>query len=149
MNRQDRQGVRTAPELERKYNIQRIKKTAEKASAEILKLAESYQVSGENEKGFLVGSLRPGILQIAQWGVPYPGAEDGILSQVQIIESSIAFTESVYGKTLELKLEDGKGRLSGLTAPEGDTDAVNKAYLEEFVFRELDKLRAELSLPVG
>ena len=61
----------------------------------------------------------------------------------------IVFYDMKNGNHLQLALEDGKGRLSGLADPEEDGDAVNKAYLEEYVFRELDKLRAELGLPVG
>ena len=105
----------------------------------------SVNLSGLNERGTLVGSLRPGILQIAQWGVPYPGAEAGLLSQVQIIESGLEFTDPVNGKTLELKLEDGKGRLSGLADPEEGGDAVSLSYLN----RQLDALREELGLGVG
>ena len=39
----------------------------------------------------------------------------------------------------------GNGRVSGITQPEEDTDAVNKGYLEAYVAQELDKLRAELT----
>lgn len=109
----------------------------------------SVNLSGENEKGDLVGSLRPGVLQIAQTGIPYPEAEMDILRQVELMENSLVFTDVVNGKSLVLKLEDGGGRLTGLADPVDSGDAVNKAYMENYVWWKIDELREELGLPVG
>ena len=109
----------------------------------------SVNLSGENETGDLVGSLRPGVLQIAQTGIPYPGAETDILRQVELTEAGLVFTDAVNGKSLTLKLEDGGGRLTGLADPVDSGDAVNKAYMEYHVWRKIDELREELGLPVG
>lgn len=100
----------------------------------------SVNLSGENEQGYLIGSLRPGLLQLVQTNF-----QGDILRQLQIIESNLILTDPVNGKTLTLKLEEGKGRLSGLDDPEDVSDAVNLSYLR----RELDKLREELGLSVG
>ena len=109
----------------------------------------SVNLTGWNEKGDLVGSLRPGVLQIALTGVPYPGAEVDILQQVQLEESGLMFSDLVTGKQLTVKLENGGGRITGLADPVEDTDAVNMAYLESYVWRKIDEIRNELGLPVG
>lgn len=126
----------------------------------------SVNLSEENEEGDLMGSLRPGVLQIARTEHIEPEEspeteasqtdrtetaepEVGILRQMELMEGSLAFTDPVNEKSLVLKLEDGEGRLTGLADPVADTDAVNKAYLEAYVLRELDKLREELGLPAG
>lgn len=126
----------------------------------------SVNLSGENEKGDLVGSLRPGILQIARTGVLQSDQapetevlqtdqtqttepEVCVLRQVELTETGLVFTDAVNGKSLTLKLEDGGGRLTGLADPVDSGDAVNKAYMENHVWRKIDALREELGLPVG
>lgn len=109
----------------------------------------SVNLTGQGEKGDLVGSLRPGILQIALTGVPYPGAEVDILQQAKLEESSLVFSDVANGKQLTVKLENGEGRITGLADPVEDTDAVNLNYLKYYVFRKIDEIRNELGLADG
>ena len=109
----------------------------------------SINISGWGEQGDLIGSLRPGVLQIALTRHPDPDAEVDVRQQVLLTENSLVFSDLVKGKDLTLKLENGKGRLSGLAAPVEDTDAVNLSYLRDYVWVKIDQLRNELGLPVG
>ena len=109
----------------------------------------SVNLTGQGEKGDLVGSLRPGVLQIALTGVPYPGAEVDILQQAKLEESSLVFSDVESGKQLTVKLENGEGRITGLADPVEDTDAVNLNYLKYYVFRKIDEIRYELGLADG
>lgn len=117
----------------------------------------SIRLAKQTEAGELVGALLPDGLQIARMGVmesdkmpedeQTPQTEPTepelcVLRQVTLTQDTLAFTDGVSGNSLSLKLESSGGRLTGLSDPQEDSDAVNKAYID----RELAKLRQELGL---
>ena len=211
MQRQDRLGVRTATELERKYNIKKIHNTAEKASSDMRQLPESLGLQVKNGETTATVTLKVGDREVSQLidmrglvsllglrtegeipvnggnvfgklqsedkerlvldlaagvaaltgvfrtagenttGVFEPGrlmlektdAQGTVLLRLQLREDSVELTAE--DASLKLQLREGKGRLSGLSEPEEDKDAANKAYVD----RELQKLRQELGLNEG
>lgn len=102
----------------------------------------SFNVSGENEKGYLIGSLRPGSLELVQ-----TDGQGRLLLQLALTEQGV--TLSGGGRQLALTLSPEGGRLTGLADPAAEDEAVSKGYLQGYVFAQLDALRAELGLPVG
>ena len=70
------------------------------------------------------------------------GQEDAETGEITGQGITMKLEDFLTGAALRLLLQSGKVRISGLTEPEEDTDAVNKAYID----RELAKLRQELGL---
>ena len=122
-------------------------------------LTGSFRLVKQTEDGELTGALLPDGLQLAQMGVIEPDElpEDAqtpqtepaepalcLLRQVTLTQDALVFTDGV--SSLSLKLESSGGRLTGLSDPQEDSDAVSKSYLQTYVRQELDKLRQELGL---
>ena len=70
------------------------------------------------------------------------GQEDAETGETTGQGVTVKVEDFLAGVALQLLVHSGKVRISGLTEPEGESDAVNKAYMD----REMAKLREELGL---
>ena len=100
-----------------------------------------------DESGFYrYTEVSPEGIHVWRRDAQYNSDETGI-TQGKVTVSEDFDRAELSSKTL--RFVQGNGRISGLAAPVDSAEPVTKAYMEQYVWKELDKLREEIGLPVG
>ena len=100
-----------------------------------------------DESGFYrYTEVSPEGIHVWRRDAQYNSDETGI-TQGKVTVSEGFDRAELSAKTL--RFVQGNGRISGLAEPAEDTEPVTKAYMEQYVWQELDKLREAIGLPVG